>query len=322
MPRMTRKWRPSLWQVVGGALLGTLGLSFVGLVTLRYIGPVIGFRAGAAIVGGVILVLTLVLGVLLLRLILRPVAALARRAGELRRDPMARPQPLAHYGTRELQELGDSVLTMAGRLQAREATIRSFTDHVTHEMKTPLAAIRAAGELLEDEGLTPEARGLMATIRDAAEQMERQLQALRRAAAVREPGHHGKSRLDDLLPGLAAAHPGLRLSVSGGAVDLSLAAEGLKIVLQQLLSNAGAAGAKEVRLVAEPGRLGVSDDGLGISDGNRAHVFEPFFTTRRETGGTGMGLTIVANLLAAHGAEIRLLNPERGAGFEITFGEI
>jgi two-component system, OmpR family, sensor kinase len=50
----------------------------------------------------------------------------------------------------------------------------------------------------------------------------------------------------------------------------------------------------------------VQDDGRGISPGNRERVFEPFFTTGRETGGTGMGLSIVRNILAAHGGEISL----------------
>jgi two-component system, OmpR family, sensor kinase len=321
MPRIGRKWRPSLWQVVGGALLGTLGLSFLGLITLRYLGPEIGFRLGAVLVGGAILLATLVLGFLLIRLILKPISALAGRAAEVRRDPMARPQPLAHYGTRELQDLGESVLDMAGRLQAREATIRSFTDHVTHEMKTPLSAVRAAAEMLEEADLDQTSRGLVSAIADAGAQMERQLQALREAAAAREPGHHGMCRLDEVMPPLATAHPALRVLVAGGDVTLPLDARGLEIVLHQLLANAAAAGAREVRLAASPGRLTIEDDGRGISEGNRAHVFEPFFTTRRESGGTGMGLTIVANLLAAHGAEIRLLSPEQGAGFEITFGE-
>jgi two-component system, OmpR family, sensor kinase len=321
MPRIGRKWRPSLWQVVGGALLGTLGLSFLGLITLRYLGPEIGFRLGAVLVGGAILLATLVLGFLLIRLILKPISALAGRAAEVRRDPMARPQPLAHYGTRELQDLGESVLDMAGRLQAREATIRSFTDHVTHEMKTPLSAVRAAAEMLEEADLDQTSRGLVSAIADAGAQMERQLQALREAAAAREPGHHGMCRLDEVMPPLATAHPALRVLVAGGDVTLPLDARGLEIVLHQLLANAAAAGAREVRLAASPGKLTIEDDGRGISEGNRAHVFEPFFTTRRESGGTGMGLTIVANLLAAHGAEIRLLSPEQGAGFEITFGE-
>jgi signal transduction histidine kinase len=232
---------------------------------------------------------------------------------------MVRAEPLAHYGTRELRDLGESVLGMAGRLQAREATIRSFTDHVTHEMKTPLSAIRAAVELLEDAGLAGEDKALVASIAGAGAQMERQLQALRQAAAAREPGHHGTGRLADVLTGLQAAHPGLSLDVSGENLRLPLAAGGLSILLQQLLSNAAAAGATRVTIAADPGRLTIHDNGKGISPGNRARVFDPFFTTRRDTGGTGMGLTITANLLAAHGAEIRLLSPDQGAGFEISF---
>ena len=250
-----------------------------------------------------------------------PLTPLAERAGALRRDPKARAEPLLHYGTRELRDLGESVLDMAERLQAREATIRSFTDHVTHEMKTPLSAVRAAVEMLEDTKLNPASRGLVAAISDAGTQMERQLQALRQATAAREPGHRGLCRLDAVVPALAAAHPGLRIAAEGGAVEVPLNAEGLGIVLQQLLSNAVAAGSGEVRMTAVPGRLRVEDDGRGISEGNRAHVFEPFFTTRRDAGGTGMGLTIAANLLAAHGAEIRLLSPAKGAGFEIVFSE-
>lgn len=319
MQLISRKWRPSLWLVIGGALAGTLGLTFVGLIALRLLGPVIGYRLAVLIVGGVILLATLGLGLLLLRLILRPITELARATGELCRNPMTRPEPLAHYGTGELQALGESVLDMARRLQDREATIRSFTDHVTHEMKTPLSAIKAASELLEEADLDAASRQLLTTIAAASQQMERQLQALRQAAAAREPGHHGTSRLADLAPALSAAHPGLRLEITGGDVALPLNAQGIEIVLHQLLSNAAAAGAGVIKLQASAGEMRVTDDGTGISGGNRDHVFEPFFTTRRETGGTGMGLTIVANLLAAHGADIRLLHPAEGTAFLITF---
>jgi two-component system, OmpR family, sensor kinase len=320
MPRIGRKWRPALWHVLGGALLATLGLSFLGLVALRLIGPVIGYRWGVVLIGSLILLATAVLAWLLARLLMRPVMALAARAQALRRDPMAPPEPLAHYGTQELHDLGESVLEMARRLQAREATIRSFTDHVTHEMKTPLSAIHAAAEMLEDTPPDPAARALVATIQEAAEQMGRQLQALREAAAAREPGHHGMCRLTDILPDVMASHPTLQIIATGEAQPLPLDAGGLGIVLQHLLSNAAAAGAGIVKLEAMPRVLRVVDDGPGISDGNRAHVFEPFFTTRREAGGTGMGLTIVSNLLAAHGAEVRLLETAKGAGFEIRFG--
>ena len=70
---------------------------------------------------------------------------------------------------------------------------------------------------------------------------------------------------------------------------------------------------------ATPTTLNVSDNGAGISPGNRPHIFEAFFTTKRETGGTGMGLTIVANLLQAHGATVALTPTTQGAAFTVTF---
>ena len=63
----------------------------------------------------------------------------------------------------------------------------------------------------------------------------------------------------------------------------------------------------------------VSDDGEGVSPNNRTQIFDSFFTTRRDSGGTGMGLAIVRAMLDAHGGAIRLLDSEKGTAFELTF---
>ena len=273
-----RKWRPPLWLVLGGALAATLAFALAGLVALRYLGPEIGFRQAALLLAALIGLLTLALAWLLARLLLRPIQALARYAAETRQGTAEVP---AHFGTREIYAMAQGVIVMAQALQSREATIRSFTDHVTHELKTPVTALIAAAELLEDGDLAPGDRALVAQIGSAARQMQAQLANLRAMAAAREPGHHGACRL----------------------ADLALHIEGL-------------------RLEAREGALLAVDDGPGISPGNRPHVFDPFFTTRRESGGTGMGLAIVASLLAAHGGSIALVSPPegwRGAAFLIRF---
>ena len=65
--------------------------------------------------------------------------------------------------------------------------------------------------------------------------------------------------------------------------------------------------------------LHLCDDGPGISPGNAAQIFDPFFTTKRGQGGTGMGLTILRNMLSVHGGEIALDPSARGACFVIRF---
>jgi signal transduction histidine kinase len=96
-------------------------------------------------------------------------------------------------------------------------------------------------------------------------------------------------------------------------------------VLWQLVTNACQHGGEgvQVRLSAreEHGavRLVVTDDGRGISEANRARVFDPFFTTARDAGGTGLGLTIAQAMLRAFGARLELLPAgERGAAFALV----
>ena len=310
-----RKWRPPLWLVLGGALAATLAFALAGLVALRYLGPEIGFRQAALLLAALIGLLTLALAWLLARLLLRPIQALARYAAETRQGTAEVP---AHFGTREIYAMAQGVIVMAQALQSREATIRSFTDHVTHELKTPVTALIAAAELLEDGDLAPGDRALVAQIGSAARQMQAQLASLRAMAAAREPGHHGACRLADL-----ALHiEGLRLEIIGADMALPLAESGVRLCLKHLMENAISHGAQAMRLEAREGALLAVDDGPGISPGNRPHVFDPFFTTRRESGGTGMGLAIVASLLAAHGGSIALVSPPegwRGAAFLIRF---
>lgn len=319
-----KKWRPSLRLVLGGALAGTLALSFVGLIALRYLGPEVGFRTAAVFLAIIIAVLTVILWLLLLRLLLRPVSALARFAAGVRSSPASPVPPPEHFGTDEVFSMGQSVIEMAATLQNREATIRSYTDHVTHELKTPVTAIAAAAELLTDsDDLTPQDRRLVDQLQSAGAQIQQHLNALRRVVRAREASHHGQCCLDDLQGALKRDHPGLRIQIDGGTIVLPLNASGLGIVLQHLLMNAAEAGAKSVHLQARKTAFGpclcIADDGPGISDGNRPHVFDPFFTTLRDSGGTGMGLAIVAGLLAAHGARILLVSSATGAAFDITF---
>lgn len=306
---MSRRWRPSLALVLGGALAGTLGLSFAGLVALRYLGPIFGFRIAAIGLAVIITAATAGLGWLMLRLLLRPVQALQAYA---RAQESGSPAPLPrHFGTRETAATAAAVIAMADALRDREATIRTFTDHVTHELKTPVAAIRAAAELLQDGGeLSPGDARLVAEIDGARAQMEAQLSALRRATQARETRHLGQSRLVDVLDALRRDFPKLTVQCTNDTRPLPIAPDGLAIVLGQMLRNAAEHGAAQVTLAADMTSAGptldISDDGAGISAGNEARIFEPFFTTRRDTGGTGMGLAIVRNLLSAHRAGITL----------------
>ena len=321
--KISRKWRPPLLLVLGGALSGVLASGLAGLMAMPVLAPVMGQRMAALLALGAVVLATVLLAFLLWRLILRPVTALADRAHRLRDGETDALYPLPHYGTPELRDLGESVLGMAAALQNRAATIRTYSDHVTHEFKAPLTAIRGATELLTDADLSPEDHRLVTAIQTSAQRMETLLSGLRAVAAAREPMAPGATTLAALLPRLRADHAGLTLQAEGTSLSLPVPAQPLSAVLGHLAANAAQHGAGTLYLtvtaVGDGQILDVGDNGPGIAEGNRARIFEPFFTTRRETDGTGMGLAIAESLLSAHGASIDLTDRQPGAWFRIVF---
>ena len=101
-----------------------------------------------------------------------------------------------------------------------------------------------------------------------------------------------------------------------------MAEDVLESILSNLLDNARQHGGDAVIVaVTGPGSgsllIEVSDNGPGISAANVARVFEPFFTTARSQGGTGLGLAVVKSLLTAHRGDIRLAETSAGTQMEI-----
>ena len=320
--RIRQKWRPSLALVIGGTLGSVLVAPAFGLLVLRVLADDIGWRQSVLLIGAGVLLVTMVLGWLLWRLILRPVQRLSIESEAFAAGQRTQFNPQSHYGTRELQELGQSVLDMAQELYNQQETVRTYTSHVTHELKSPLTALVGAAELLDNDGLSVEQRDqLIRTVRQSATRMQALLDGLRRIAEAREPLGQGNSTLGDVLSGIMGDYPALDIQIKGNMVMLPIPPTGLDLILRQMLGNAEAHEATEVHLLASdtPPSLSISDNGSGISKGNRDRLFEPFFTTRRETGGTGMGLAIVASLLEVRGGSIKAMDSPQGAAFNIWF---
>lgn len=319
--RIKQKWRPPLALVIGGTLAAVLCLPLLGIGYFRVAGDILGWGETAWLIGWIALIATIILGFLLWRLVLRPVYALTTHALAVKEGRRDAPLP-PHFGTPEITALAQAVQDMGATLQDREAGLRAYSDHVTHELKSPLTSLIAAAELLD--GADEEDRNkLVKTVRSSAQTMQSQLEALRRLASAREPVGPGPALLSEVVGRLQAD---LTIELKGDAV-LPLDGDALMAVLGHLAQNAAAHGADRLVISGEGQSIVVRDDGAGIAAGNRNRVFDPFFTTRRGAGGTGMGLAIVRTMLQAAGGEIRLTTPDtgsdaasgRGAVFKIHF---
>lgn len=312
---VTPKWRPPLALVIGGTLAAVLCLPLIGIGYLRLAGNVLGWAETTWLIGWMAVVSTAILGFLLWRLVLRPTYALTSYARAVRRG-RADVAPPDHFGTPEFSELGRSVIDMAATLNNRAASMRAYSDHVTHELKSPLTAIVGAAELMEGDLEPSDYQALSGTVADAAKRMQRLLDDLRRHAAASQVGEAGFCNLESAV--LALEIPGLEIAVvDAGEVPLSCSE--LSVVLTQLCQNAADHKATTVSITWQRDTLRISDNGCGISPGNQGRIFDPFFTTRRDVGGTGMGLSIVRTLLLARGVQIALIPTQDGACFEINF---
>ncbi|MBV9661842.1 MAG: HAMP domain-containing histidine kinase [Acidimicrobiales bacterium] len=225
----------------------------------------------------------------------------------------------------ELAALADSINSMASHLAQAKDAERHFLQSVTHDLRTPLTSIRGFAEAIED-GATADAVAAAGVIASEARRLERLVGDLLSLAALEarrftlqpqlvELGEAGARTADGFVP--AASDLGLVVTVLREEPCWVWAdPDRLAQVAANLIENALRYAAHEVQVTAtlqggQP-ELWVSDDGPGISAGDLARVFERLFVSRPRPDrpvGSGLGLTIVAELVRAMGGTVRAESP-------------
>jgi len=206
----------------------------------------------------------------------------------------------------------------------------------SHELRTPLTALAGFLDLWAAGNLDPEeARTSLAAMRRETSRMTRLIQQLLRlshfdqegAQALNASPHKVETLLDDLVPTLQALAPG-RLVLNVEPVEIWADRDRFAEVILNLVDNAVRHGRGQVTVSARPGPLGaeltVEDEGAGLSPEVAQHLFERFYradpSRARSGGGAGLGLSIVASLVEAHGGRIRAGNrPAGGARFTVDW---
>jgi len=238
------------------------------------------------------------------------------------------------FAPREVDVLGTALREMTERLQRRADEAADRSANASHELKTPLSAIRGAIELLRDNWRDmpePVRERFIANIDADADRMERLVTRMLTLARIEsEAGKHAPP-LDAarLVRQVVSRHDDVQLEVSQPLPPIEIREDHLVSVVQNLVDNArrhGAGQPVEVCLSLDgsaqtPARLRieVSDRGPGVSDANRERIFDRFFTTERDGGGTGLGLSIVRAVATARGGSVELRPRGPGAGERTTF---
>jgi signal transduction histidine kinase len=266
---------------------------------------------------------------------------LLRALDELRRQALDRAKrsgAAAAVDVRRDDEIGDlaeafdrTVATLHERRQATEA----FVADVAHEVKNPIATVRACADALERGPTDPDrAARLARLLRESSARLEKvvsQLLELARIEAQSGERDHEWVDLDVLADGVASsvrddarfAEVVVTMHRRGDARvrgDSSRLESALRNLVDNAASFAGPGGSVRVEVSGADDEVMVvvADDGPGISEANMARLFERFFTTRGASGGTGLGLAFVRAIAEAHGGTVEARStPGRGATFTL-----
>ncbi len=281
---------------------------------------------------GVIFVVLVGIAAILARTIVAPLerlSAATRALAEGRSAWLRRPT----LEVSEVQGLYTDFTAMAEGIERRGRYLRDFAASLSHEFKTPLAGIRGGIELLQDHGASMKAaeraRFLSNMEGDAdrlAKLVSRLMELAKADMATARVNREARADAASVLARLADAHsaPGFALTwtIPADFPALDIEEEALETVLATLIENARQAGATALAVTTgqdgEFASLALTDNGHGVPEADRIRVFDPFFTSRRETGGTGLGLPIARALAESRGGSLELGEGGGGACFVLT----
>lgn len=295
-------------------------------------------RLALALAVGVTLLIAVIPGSLLVRRSLAPIGDMTRQAARIGAERLGERLPTGNPRD-ELGALARVLNDLLDRLQAAFAQQRRFMAEAAHELRTPVAVVRAETELaLSGERPAAEYREALGVVWSESERLGRivdDLLTLSRAEAGEYPLRAGHADLAEVVADVVRAHRALAATrdvtlVADTADELPL--NGDEVLLSRMLRNLVENAVKhgrmgdqvrvEARREDEHYVLRVADTGPGISEAARERVWEPFFRgagarAGGAEGGAGLGLPIARWIAEAHGGTLELADPgPHGTVFE------
>jgi len=293
----------------------------------------------------VIIPVTLVIAGFFIFLITSPLKLLIRKIKYLEQGDFEK--AIHVKSSPEIREIADALEMMRLRLHALELQKSSFIRHISHELKTPLAAIREGTELIYDNSVGPlndEQQEICLIIRESVNRLQRHIEELLDFNIVLDSTSlqdSEKITLPSLIDGVITDHKldlkrkQITINNTIGDVTIYSNTKQLKVILDNIISNA-------IKYTKTSGTISISgtineehltlnivDQGPGISDDMKERVFEAFYQgpapIESQVKGSGLGLTIVKELLMRLNGEIIIKDSDGqhcGANIEITLPRV
>jgi len=287
---------------------------------------------------GILLVIALPCSWLLVRRLLRGVGEVSKAALRIANDGDFDCRVSSRGGSTELIELVDSFNTMNDNNRRLFNEVRSVTDDVAHDLKTPLTRLRGAAEMtLGDRDAGPAAQELAAVVSEECGEMLELINSMLEITRTESGLAELKTEPVDLSEQLRRAHElflpvaedlgiGFELKLPDAPVCIRADRMKLQRVFSNLIDNAlkfNSRGGKVILTLdaaEDHAAVTVADTGCGIAENDLPHIFERLFRcdASRSRPGNGLGLTLAHAIVRAHGGEIEVRStPGKGSEFTV-----
>jgi signal transduction histidine kinase len=300
------------------------------------------------VAGLVFIIISIAMSVALARTISKPILLAAGAAQKIAQTYSGSMGPERatiripdEYRTRELAQLSRSINSLAGELEEAERRQKQLTSDIAHELRTPLSCLRVNIEAMI-EGVYPMDREQLASCHEEIMRLANLVQDLNTLTSLewdRIVLNKTEFDLSQLLHitveqfRSSAAEKGISINLALRESEITADYDRLKQVFMNILSNAVTytdSGSITVS-VNETGSAGwevaIADTGIGIPQAELPHVFERFYRSdksrSRSTGGAGIGLSIAAAIVNAHGGNISAESGKsQGSVFTVTLPRV
>lgn len=286
----------------------------------------------------VIIPVSVLLAALFIYLITSPLKILTRNIVQLQKGDFD--HEINVPGSPEIQEIAQALENMRMRLQALELQKSSFIRHISHELKTPLAAIREGTELLYDNSvgeLNAEQQEISHIIKDSVFRLQKHIEDLLDFNIVLDSTSLQDSELMQINEVVLQVISDRKLDIKRKKLIFNKHLNGISLVsnrkqvaviIDNILSNAikYSPDGGEINifstLVSDQLQLCISDQGMGIEQENQSKIFDAFYQGPPPQSsiikGSGLGLTIVKELLLRLNGNIEVINePSKAQGTTI-----
>ncbi len=318
---------------INGSLIGTIWvdrgtLPRIVLFIFSLIGP-------TAVISVLLGILTLVIGLLLLRRMINPLAEVIAASQAVSQGDLTARVPVRAQND-DLSALSDHFNHMASELERSDNQRRNMLADIAHELRTPITVLRGRLEGILD-GVYPPDEAHIAPALEETYLLERLVEDLRLLALADanqlrfEPRLVKLDELTETILGLFSAQAGernikLNLNAEANLPEVMVDPQRFQQVVGNLIDNAlrytpeGSSIDLTIHRTENTVELSVADGGPSIAEDELTHVFDRFWrgekSRARATGGTGLGLSIARQLVEAQGGKITAHN-RLPSGFEV-----